>query len=256
MRCRTNGSRGRPAALAWIFAAALAVPVPSDATVIFDADGHVAGITDVPVTLSGTTTVYDVSYVHGTYEAVFGVAGDVLPAPYGLPFLTAAINAIANALDVGAPAGALYTNGMADGLGSNAGWVPGALGPHPLNNSTFTYCDWCVWVRGAYFTGSASLWSPDGANSYVRNGLTTQVLPAFVTGPTVTWAVFRAVPEPAPAALVLAGLGLAGCLAGWRAGAARSRGGARSLRARRRSAGRARRADHAMRRAPRPRRGR
>lgn len=204
----------RPLAAA-LLAAALALPAAA-VTIVTDADGDLAQILDLPLTVSGQSSYWNVTYVYGTYEAVFGVGSTALPAgwPIDSGKLAAAINAIANALDGAGVGAARFTNGQVDGTGSATGLVASFVG-------AVAGCDWCVLTRGVYFT-TASGWSPDGANTTVRTQLTT-VAAAYVVGPEVTWAVFSPVPVPEPT--------FAGLLAAAGAALARARLRQRSRRA-------------------------
>lgn len=191
----------------------LAASISAQAGVILDEDGDIAVITDVPVTISGVTTTYEVTYIYGTFEDVFG-ASDALPS--GWPFkslgtMSAAINAIANALDANGVGDIPFTNKKWDGTTGTSDGAGSTIGLVPFNVGAIAGCDWCVETRGVYYAGSASGWSPDGANTGVKTALTTSAA-GYIVGPEVTWAVFYTptVPEPETYAFLLSGLALVG----------------------------------------------
>jgi len=191
--------------LSIVFATALALPA-SAVTIVTDADGDLAQILDLPLAISGQPPAHwNVTYVYGTYEDVFGVGSAALPPGWpiqGFNALAVAINAIANALDAAGVGASRFTNGQVDGAGSATGLVPSFVG-------VAAGCDWCVTTRGVYFTNSSGGWSPDGSNTAVRTQLTT-VAAGYVVGPEVTWAVFSPVPVPEPASAgLLAAVGAA-----------------------------------------------
>lgn len=187
--------------LGWLLVATFAGD-SSAATIVTDADDDVSAILGLSLGIAGSPTgLWDVTYVFGTYEDVFGAGSSALPSGWPVDAsgeLAGVINAIANALDANGVGNTGFTNGVADGSGSAKGLVPYFVGPTGG-------CDWCVAARGVYYSSPASGWSPDGADTSVRTAITTSAS-GFVQGPEVTWAVVTPVPEPGPSLLVAAGI--------------------------------------------------
>lgn len=178
----------------------------ANASVIYDADGDILRLTDVAVTLSGTTTHYSLFYEVGTFDAVTGSPlGTSAWWPYAAAndtqafnWMSAAINAIADTLDAEGVGDAEFTNGLSDGSGSVNGYVPYDFGTITTGTGTFG-CVTCVHARGVWWTNSPSGWSPDGGATFISTPDTD----------VATWAVFvpvSAVPLPASGLLMVSGL--------------------------------------------------
>jgi hypothetical protein len=183
----------------------------ASAAVIYDGDGDISRLTGVGVTISGVTTVYDVYYQFGTFDAVNNSplatgawwAYEGQTANQRFNWMSAAINAIADELDAQGVSDAQFTNGLNDGGGSANGLVAYDFGTITTGTGTFG-CVTCIQTRGVWWTNSASGWSPDGGTTFVL----TTTNEAF-EGPEVTWAVFVPVSSvPLPAAAWLFGSAL------------------------------------------------
>jgi hypothetical protein len=175
----------------------LAASMTAQAGVLLDDDSDILIVPDVNVTISGVTNNYEVTYIPGTFENIFGPGSNALPGDW--PFKTLenaliAINAIASVLNNDAIGETNFTNGISDGLGSQVGLLP-------FNVGQIENCGFCVETVGLSFLNGA--WTADASSTNISFEDST------------TWAIFPSspVPEPQSYALLLAGLGLVGWVA-------------------------------------------
>jgi hypothetical protein len=169
------------------------------ALVILDGGGNVAGVTGVGVTLSGSTTYYDVTFEYGEFGAVFG-SSTALPAGWPITSFTVgsvAASALAAALNAEGVGNVAFTGGAS---GQATAYVAYSVGPQLTATAS---CDVCAASRIVEYAGSA--WAQGASAPWVRTAATTT---GASVGPDVTWARFvpAAVPEPGAGSLLLGGL--------------------------------------------------
>lgn len=121
------------------------------ALAILDGAGHLAGVTGVGVTLSGSTTYFDVTFEYGEFGAVFG-SSTALPAGWPIASFTVgsvAASALAAALNAEGVGNVPFTGGAS---GQGTAYVAFGVGPQFAATGS---CDVCAASRVATYAGSA-----------------------------------------------------------------------------------------------------
>lgn len=184
----------------------------SQAVVVYDAEGHIAALTDVTIRdANGVRHTYDVRFVHDDYLGAYPSAG-YTQLPHGWPFdFQGSLRAWAGIIDALDQQGA---DRVAFAGGQTTAYLPwlntGIQAGYP--------CTMCLRTSYGYLVPAEDRWTYGGLR-WVTTYATGDRHPADARGPVVTWIDFTPtspVPEPNAALSALAGLAALAALARWR----------------------------------------